>query len=122
MGNCGQDIKTNKINKNYKRNFQENYMGFCSPFVVNTIMKLSVKIIKLIIETISNRKPWRSWRSENLRRRNCVTVEAFSSALISMFQLCGWLNQKYMLLEWPWSLLFYTKTQVIIIVNIWFTK
>lgn len=59
MGNCGQDIKTNKINKNYKRNFQENYMGFCSTksFVVNTIMKLSVKIIKLIIETISNRKP-----------------------------------------------------------------
>lgn len=66
MGNCGQNVKLKRINRKYKTYLQENYMGFCTArlFIVITIMKLSIKIIKYIIETISNRKPWRLVKSE----------------------------------------------------------
>lgn len=86
MGNCGQDGKLKTINRKYKTYFQENYMGFWTArlFIVITIMKLSIKIIKYITETISNRKPWRSVNSEYHMRRNCVPVEAFLSTLISV--------------------------------------
>lgn len=57
MGNCGQDGKLKRINRKYKTYFQENYMGFWTArlFIVITIMKLSIKIIKYITESPGDR-------------------------------------------------------------------
>ena len=66
-------------------------MGLCSveSILVITIMKLfPIRIFTYIMENIPNRKPWSLGRSENPRRRNCVTVDALSSFLMSVCFIC----------------------------------